>query len=221
MQMSRKDVPPKVLVWDPLVRFGHWLLVIAFFVAYFTEDDFLTQPVWAGYVVAAIVVVRIVWGFTGSRHARFADFACGPAAAAKYLGSLLRGKAPRYVGHSPAGGAMVIALLLGLAVTTGSGLAVYAYDRHAGPLAGLVAPLPADGVPARVSADSEAGAAFEAREHFWEEVHEVSANVTLFLVILHIGGVLLASFVHKENLVSAMVTGKKRAAADVRDAEHR
>ncbi len=188
-----------VEVWDPLVRTGHWVLVIAFFTAYFTEDDPLTVHVWAGYVVGAIVIVRIVWGFVGTPHARFRDFLYGPLAALRYLGNLLRGKGRRYLGHSPAGGAMVILLLLGLAAAVWSGLMVYAYDQQAGPLAGFI-----------VSPDALPAGEFEAREHYWEETHEVLANLTLFLVILHIAGVFLASFVHKENLVRSMFTGRKR-----------
>lgn len=202
----------RITVWDPLVRIAHWVLVTAFFVAYFTEDDFLTQHVWAGYTVAAIVLVRVVWGFVGSRPARFTDFLYDPATVLRYLGGLVRGKAPRYLGHSPAGGAMVIALLLVLAATTWSGLMVYAYDRQAGPLAGLVAPS-ADAPTAPPNREA-ASAGFEAREDFWEETHELLANVALALVILHIGGVVLASVVHRENLVAGMLTGKKRGSDD-------
>lgn len=60
-----------VAVWDPIVRLGHWILAAAFFTAYFTEDDFLAQHVWAGYVVGAILCIRLVWGFVGIKHARF------------------------------------------------------------------------------------------------------------------------------------------------------
>lgn len=188
-----------VKVWDPLVRTGHWVLVIAFFTAYFTEDDPLTVHVWAGYVVGATVIVRVVWGFVGTTHARFRDFLYGPVAALRYLGNLLRGKGRRYLGHSPAGAVMVILLLLSLAAATWSGLMVYAYDQQAGPLASFVA-----------SPDVLPAGEFEAREEYWEETHEVLANLTLFLVILHIAGVFLASFVHHENLVRAMFTGRKR-----------
>lgn len=211
--MNRTRNATAVPVWDPFVRIAHWVLVIAFFVAYFTEDDFLTQHVWAGYTVATIVLVRVVWGFVGSRHARFADFLYDPATVLRYLGDLVLGRARRYLGHSPAGGAMVIALLLALAATTWSGLMVYAYDRQAGPLAGLVAPPAADG-PAAAPNREGASAGFEAREDFWEATHELFANLTLVLVILHIGGVVLASVVHRENLVAAMLKGKKRGPDD-------
>lgn len=204
----------RIPVWDFFVRIAHWLLVIAFFVAYFTEDEFLPVHVWAGYAVGAIVLARVVWGFVGTRHARFTDFLYRPSTVLSYFANLLRGRGRRFIGHSPAGGAMVVLLLLGLASITWSGLMVYAYDQQAGPLARFVAPpvaaLPEpafeqDGEELEGDAD-----AFEAREEYWEEVHELFVNVTLLLVILHIGGVLLASFVHKENLVGAMVTGRKR-----------
>ena len=122
-----------VKVWDPLVRVGHWALVVAFFTAYFTEDDLLSVHVWAGYVVGAVVLIRIAWGLVGTTHARFRDFLYRPRTALRYLGMLLRGKAQRYLGHSPAGAIMVFLLLLGLAAVAWSGLMVYAYDHQAGP----------------------------------------------------------------------------------------
>ncbi|HET8697541.1 MAG TPA: cytochrome b/b6 domain-containing protein [Gammaproteobacteria bacterium] len=196
-----------------MVRIGHWLIVVGFFVAYFTEDDLLTAHVWAGYLVGTVVLVRIVWGFTGPEHARFSNFAYGPGKAVRYLLSLLRGHADRYLGHSPAGAAMVILLLFSLAATVGSGLTVYAYDRGAGPLAPLLVSAPAVGerVNAVTAAIPEARFVPDrAQEKRWEEIHELFANFTLLLVVLHVGGVLLASYVHRENLVRAMVTGFKR-----------
>jgi cytochrome b len=183
----------EVRVWDPIVRYGHWLLVAGFLIAYFTEDDLLTVHVWAGYLVGAIVVVRVLWGLVGSEHARFSDFLYGPRQALRYFIDLLRGRAKRYIGHSPAGAAMVFAMLIGLALTVWSGLVVYAYDKHAGPLASWVRP-----------------DASESVEGFWEETHEVLANVTLALVLLHVGGVIVASIAHRENLLRAMIKGNKR-----------
>ena len=133
-----------------------------------------------------------------------------------YVADLLRLRARRYVGHTPAGGAMIVALLIGLAGTVWTGLALYAVDENAGPLTALYA---ATASPPSQSASGEEADDDEheedegrtrAGEEFWEELHEALANGMLALVILHIGGVALASIVHRENLVRAMVTGRKR-----------
>jgi cytochrome b len=126
---------PTVKVWDPIVRIGHWTLVIAFFTAYFTEDEFMTQHIWAGYVVAGVVLFRIFWGFIGSEHARFKDFIYAPSTILAYLKSLAQRKPKHYLGHNPAGGIMVIALLASLCVTVYSGLALYAVEENSGPFA--------------------------------------------------------------------------------------
>ena len=191
----------RVKVWDPWVRIGHWLLVAGFFLAYLTGEDPLAVHVWGGYAVATIVLLRIIWGFVGPTHARFTSFSYSPSRVITYLGGLFTRRAPRYLGHSPAGGAMVILLLIMLAAASWSGMMVYAYDEGAGPLASWVA----EHRPAEP-------AAFEAREDYWEETHELIVNLTLLLVLLHVGGVLLASFVHREHLVAAMFTGYKRDA---------
>jgi len=207
-------------VWDPIVRIGHWTLVVAFFTAYFTEDDFLTPHVYAGYVAGAIVCVRLVWGLVGTKHARFSDFVCSPVVTMRYIGDLLASRAKRFIGHNPAGGAMVVALLLGLTGTTISGLMLYAIEEGEGPLAGWVAQAPASsGAPilvAKAYADDDEDKRHgtnkrrdEASEEFWEETHEVFANLTLLLVGLHVAGVLFSSYKHRENLIKSMFTGQK------------
>lgn len=184
---------PRLRVWDPLVRIFHWTLVTCFAVAYFTEDDLLALHVWAGYVVLGLIAVRLVWGFVGPRHARWGDFVKEPREILAYLRDALRFRARRHLGHNPAGGAMIVALFVGLIATGASGLAVYGAQELSGPLAGLLGGLP------------------EGWGHTLEEVHEVLANLTLALVVLHLGGVALASLQHRENLVRAMITGYKRA----------
>ena len=66
----------------------------------------------AGYAVAGLVAFRLVWGLLGSRNARFTRFVKGPAQKFAYLGDMTRGKERRYLGHNPAGAAMIMALLV-------------------------------------------------------------------------------------------------------------
>ena len=138
-----------------------------------------------------------------------------PAATFAYLRDIVTGRARRYVGHNPAGGAMIAALLVCLVVTSVSGFAIYAIEEGAGPMAGLYQ---ADAAPRQNHDDDDdddahAYGGSERAEEFWEELHEVFANLTLALVVLHIAGVATASITHRENLVCAMVTGRKRAPA--------
>jgi cytochrome b len=112
----------EVKVWDPLVRVLHWTLVVAFAVAFATGDEVMVLHRWAGYTILGIVAVRLVWGVVGTRHARFTDFVRGPSAVKAYLKGLIAGRPKHYVGHNPAGGAMVLALVAGLLLTAGTGL---------------------------------------------------------------------------------------------------
>jgi cytochrome b len=99
-------------VWDPFVRVFHWLLVAGFVVNYFElVRAGKTAHQVIGYVVLGLVTLRIIWGFVGPRHARFIDFVRRPGAVLEHLRSLARHRDGRYVGHSPAGGAMVVLLL--------------------------------------------------------------------------------------------------------------
>ena len=210
-------VPRTVHVWDRFVRVFHWTLAAAFFVAYFTEDDLLAVHVWAGYLVGGLIVLRLAWGFVGPRHARFTDFVCGPAKAWRYLIDLVALRSARHLGHSPAGGMMVVLLLAGLAVTVWSWMETYAIEEGRGPLAARRIDEPAaagsatDAGLVLVSDSRESGTGADRGETVWEAVHETVATLVFVLVLLHLGGVLIASLVHRENLVCAMITGDKRA----------
>jgi cytochrome b len=192
----------EVRVWDPVVRAVHWVLAAAVIVDWFTDEP-LWMHTWLGYLALALVVLRIVWGFVGSEHARFVSFVRGPQLVFDYLAGLVRFSSKRYLGHSPAGGAMIVALLIMIAATAGTGMANLAADRGEGPLASVIAKVER---PPRVPGQRRPPL-------LMKQVHETVANITIALVVLHVLGVALASFAHRENLVRAMITGRKRAEA--------
>jgi cytochrome b len=183
----------EVSVWDPLVRVFHWVLVGAFFTAYITEEDFLTIHSWAGYIIIGLLLVRIIWGLIGTKHARFTDFVFTPKHITQFIKDTLSLRAKRYLGHNPAGGAMVIMLMASLIITTISGVIIFGIEEAQGPLATWLS----------------------GTSHFlgglFEELHEFFANFTLFLVFIHVAGVLIESLIHGENLIASMFSGKKRS----------
>lgn len=197
---------PTVRVWDPLVRVFHWSLVATFATAWLSADE--VQPVheFAGYTIAGLVAFRLIWGVVGSRHARFAQFVKGPRATLAYLGTLLRGSERRYLGHNPAGAAMIVALLLTLSGTAFTGWLMAEPARLA-----MLPGLPQIVTPAWADDGDEEDGGESEGEDLLEEVHETLANLMLLLVALHLGGVVLASVRHRENLARAMLTGDKRA----------
>lgn len=182
----------EVRVWDPFIRIFHWLLVLCFTVAWLTGEELQGLHVDAGYAVVALVMLRVLWGFIGPRHARFSDFVSRPVVVSAYLRDTLKLGGRRYLGHNPAGGAMIVLMLLSLLLVSVSGFAIYAVEEDAGPLAVLA------GLP-------------QSQEHLLEEVHEVLASLMVLLVVIHVAGVFVESWVHRESLVKAMLTGRKRA----------
>ncbi len=177
-----------VKVWDPLVRIFHWSMVALFALAWLTAEELDTVHIWLGYAVASLVFFRVVWGFIGTRYARFSDFVYRWSTIVGYLKSLLTTHPKHYLGHNPAGGLMVLLLLLSLATLTFTGMVLIASDGD-GPLAGTV---------------------FASFSGDWaEDIHEAMANMTLALVFIHIAGVVVSSLLHRENLVKAMISGEK------------
>jgi len=181
-----------IKVWDLPLRLFHWLLVAGFFIAYLTEEELLNVHVWAGYTVAGLLVFRLIWGFVGNEYARFSGFLCSPMKSVNYLKDLAALKTKRYIGHNPAGAAMIVLLMISLLCTVLTGFAVYGADQAAGPLASIGS----------------------GNEKMWEETHEFFANFTLLLVFLHVVGVAIESYIHRENLARAMVNGYKKITVD-------
>ena len=106
--------PPSAMVevWDGRIRAFHWGLVVLFITAYLSAEDSERLHLLAGYSIAGLLVLRVVWGFSGSQHALFRDFVRSPREVLNYLKLAREHRAPRYLGHNPAGGAMTIALLV-------------------------------------------------------------------------------------------------------------
>lgn len=166
-----------ILVWDLPVRVFHWLLAVSFVGAFLTAESERVRDIHVvlGYTVLGLLAFRLLWGFLGTRHARWSSFAYGPGAVLAYLRSLLSRHPSHYVGHNPAG-SWVIYLLLVLGLASGiSGYAVY------GDMGG----------------------------EWVESLHEGAANAMLALVLVHVAGVVVSSLIHRENLVAAMLTGRK------------
>ncbi|MEH6473003.1 MAG: cytochrome b/b6 domain-containing protein [Halopseudomonas sp.] len=179
----------QIKVWDPLVRTFHWSLVIFFVIAFITEDDWLYLHSFSGYAISGLLLFRLCWGLIGTRYARFSNFVTTPSTVGLYLKSMLRGRPQHYQGHNPAGGMMIVVMLLALLLTAFSGMATLA-SEGLGPLA--------DTFFASFSGD------------WMEEIHEALANLCLLLVAIHLAGVIVSSVVHRENLIKAMIDGRKR-----------
>ena len=167
-------------VWSRFVRLFHWSLVTTVALAWITSEvgRGLHEPI--GWVMVALLLLRIVWGLAGrDRAARFVSFVRGPAAVLAYAQDVLRHRAPRFLGHNPLGGWMVLALMLTLAAIALTGWLL--------------------------TTDAFFGS------EIMEEVHEAFAQGLLILVALHVAGVIYTGRQQRENLVRAMLTGRKRA----------
>ena len=110
-----------VRVWDPIVRLFHWGVVIGCALNLFILEEGKTAHRYVGYAIAALLAVRVVWGFVGPRYARFSDFVPGPRKLMDHARALAHGRDPRFLGHNPLGGVMMIVLMLVLAGTAGTG----------------------------------------------------------------------------------------------------
>ena len=120
-----------VRVWDPFVRLFHWSLVSSFIIAWFSPVSAVALHHWAGYAAAGLVLLRVIWGVAGTPYARFSQFVKSPRTVLRYLADILTGREARYIGHNPAGGAMILALMAAMMTATVSGY-MMTTDRYFG-----------------------------------------------------------------------------------------
>ena len=174
----------RIRVWDLPTRLFHWSLALLVGFSFFSAKvggDWIEWHFRSGYAILALIVFRLLWGFAGSRYARFATFTCGPRSIAGYLRGGLA-----VAGHNPLGALSVVVMLLSLLVQGTTGL--FATDDIAseGPLMKLV---------------SASAAALLTRAHRWNE------KVLIALTLLHLAAVLYYLFVKRRNLIVPMLTG--------------
>ncbi|MET0293753.1 MAG: cytochrome b/b6 domain-containing protein, partial [Phenylobacterium sp.] len=189
--MTDIDRQVRVRLWDLPTRLFHWLLVGLVAFSWFTvETGRLPWHRYSGYAILGLIVFRLIWGVVGSSTARFASFVKGPAAVARYARSLFAKGHAALPGHNPMGGWSVAAMLALLALQVGMGLFVVDDDTgfESGPLSGYVS----------YERGLELG-----------EWHEIMFNVLLVLIGLHLAAVLFYLLFKRENLISAMLTGRR------------
>ena len=178
-------------VWDLPVRVMHWSLVLAVTGAWLTrelEGDWFAWHVRCGYAVLLLAATRIVWGFVGTRHARFSDFVRGPRAILRYLREGTGADGQRIVGHNPLGALMVLALLAML--LTQALLGLFANDQvmSTGPLFGYVSAETSDRLTS---------------------LHKQLFDVIVVAIVVHIAAALFYLWARRENLILPMITGRK------------
>ena len=180
--MSTSNQKNEVLVWDLPVRVFHWLLVISFAGAWLTSESEAQQMLHYafGYAACALVLLRVIWGVVGTRYARFTQFIKGPTETVQHLKSLLKSKDST----SDTGN---------LGHNPAGALAMLA----------LMAMVLLIGLTGYWNVKELYG-------DLMEEAHESIASITLALVLIHVAAAIVMSLIQKENLVKAMVTGKKR-----------
>ena len=197
------NVSGTVKVWDRFLRFFHWSLVLCF------ATSFISGEVHAsgihelvGYVLCLLLAARVYWGFKGGEYARFRAFIFPISEVLSYLRSMLKGNPRHYYGHNPAGALMVFTLLGVLAVIFASGFLSLGTIDFEGPLVFLAN---------RVSDETS---------YAFRHLHGFLTHAVLVLVLLHLLGVLVGSIQHKENLVRAMLTGRKSPPSQT-DSDHK
>jgi cytochrome b len=181
-------------VWDLPVRVTHWLLVLAVAGAYVTHEAgvaYFRYHAWCGYAVLVLAVFRILWGFAGTRHARFASFLRGPRATWRYAVGLLRREGQSLPGHNPLGGWMVVAFLLLLLAQAATGLFTNDEIFNTGPLYGYV------------------GDALSLQLTSW---HRRLFDWILVAIVAHVLAIAAHRVLAGHRLVGPMFTGRKPAA---------
>lgn len=189
----------KILVWDWPIRVMHWLIVVLFTGMIITgksDEDYMQWHFYMGYGLSAVVIARVLYGFWGSKFARFSEFLYHPIETTRFVSTLLTGKGRTYLGHNPVGGLMVIVLLVALSLQWITGLFNSDQVFWYGPFY-----------------EWGSNAVLETAA----SLHYQLPDILLALVAMHILAVLYHELRFKERLIGAMLHGKKPLHHDERD----
>ncbi len=214
----------QIPVWDLFIRIFHWSLVLLISIAYATADEMEALHRYIGYSVFGLIISRFIWGFIGTKHALFSDFICSPLKGMTYIKELISGKPKYYTGHNPAAAWMIIFFLMCSMVVCFSGYMAHT-NKEAKYSSGFNA---SSFLITNAYADDHKREAYGhknnqhdghgkrerekgKRDGFWCELHEASAQAMIFLIVMHIIGVAISSWLHNENLTKSMITGVKIA----------
>jgi len=196
--MNNETAKKPVLIWNLPVRLFHWLLVLSFLGAWITTDNrFLNIHAFLGYFIGGLVLFRLFWGVFGGPHARFRDFAYSTADVKKFLQGILAMRPAHFAGHNPAGSWAIYGMLFFLAIIILSGVMSLGGDEGHGLLANWT------------------GIRFGS---LVANIHNGLASLMVWLIVVHILGVVVESYLHKENLAKSMVTGVKEADSSIKPA---
>ncbi len=183
-------------VWDAPTRLFHWAIVVLMTFSYVAvQRGWMQLHFISGYTVLTLLLFRLAWGFVGSETSRFRQFLRSPVHGLRHLAAFGKREPDTEIGHNAAGGWMVLAMLALLLVQVGSGLFSNDDIDAKGPLAHRV---------------SKAGS------DWLSGLHTTSFYILLGLVVLHIVAIIAYAVVKRHDLVRAMVTGKKRLPANLR-----
>jgi cytochrome b len=188
------------------LRLAHWGIAGVVLANYAFTKEGGSVHIALGWAGMALLLLRLIWGFVGPREARFASFPPNPMAALRHLGGLLRGKAPQYPSHNPAGALMAYALWACLAVLMLTGLGMSGLSPFA--RADLEAAVAEGDWSVLVEEDGDAEGESPYGEVL-EEVHEVAANLILILALLHVAGVAVESRALRRNLLAPMLITRR------------
>jgi len=183
-------------VWDAPTRLFHWAIVVLMAFSYLSAMREWNQFHFiSGYTVLALLLFRLAWGFVGSETSRFRQFLRSPLLGLQHLASFGQREPDTEIGHNAAGGWWVLAMLAALLIQAGSGLFSNNDTDAKGPLAHRVS---------------------KATSDWLSGLHSASFYVLLALVVVHILAIIAYAVFKRHDLVRAMVTGKKRLPANLR-----